>query len=142
MKSAVWVTLHLSCVGSFSILAPHACRHHVQPYITMDASDGDFDGDNIADKLDGATEIAPQQQQKSKSDRFELQFTCNVCEGRNTHSISRHAYEKGTVIVTCPTCNSTHLVADNLNWIEDDFKNLEQVWRRAASNLSTHADPS
>ena len=57
----------------------------------------------------------PEQKPKSKQDRFELQFTCNVCESRNVHSISKHAYTKGTVIVTCPNCNSTHLVADNLN---------------------------
>lgn len=55
-----------------------------------------------------------QKKAKTKRDRFQLQFTCNVCNGRNSHSISRHAYSKGTVIVTCPTCNSTHLIADNL----------------------------
>lgn len=63
---------------------------------------------------------------KSKHDRFELRFTCNVCDAPNAHSISRHAYTKGTVIVTCPGCNATHLIADNLNWIEDDFQTLEQ----------------
>ena len=57
----------------------------------------------------------PTQKPKSKRDRFELQFTCNMCNGRNSHSVSRHAYNKGTVIVTCPHCNATHLVADNLN---------------------------
>ena len=73
-----------------------------------------------------ADDGGPAQKPKTKQDRFELQFTCNVCDSRNSHSISRHAYTKGTVIVTCPYCNSTHLVADNLNWIEDDFKNLEE----------------
>lgn len=69
----------------------------------------------------------PQAKPKTKRDRFDLLFTCNICESPNSHSISRHAYTKGTVIVTCPGCNSTHLIADNLNWIEDDFKNLEQA---------------
>ena len=68
-----------------------------------------------------------QSRPKRKTDRFELQFTCNVCDAPNSHSISRHAYAKGTVLVTCPNCNSAHLIADNLNWIEDDFKNLEQA---------------
>lgn len=68
----------------------------------------------------------PQRKPKSKRDRFELRFTCNVCGGANSHSISRHAYTQGTVIVQCPSCNSTHLIADNLNWIEDDFQNLEE----------------
>lgn len=69
---------------------------------------------------------ASPQKPKAKQDRFQLRFTCNVCETPNAHSISRHAYTKGTVIVTCPGCNSTHLIADHLNWIEDDFKTLEQ----------------
>ena len=55
---------------------------------------------------------------KSKRVRFELQFTCNVCDAPNSHSISWHAYKKGTVLATCPACQSTHLIADHLNWIE------------------------
>lgn len=76
------------------------------------------------------------QRPKIKQDRFELQFTCNVCESRNSHSISRHAYTKGTVIVTCPQCNSTHLVADNLNWIEDDFQNLEEFMAKRGTPVT------
>ena len=68
----------------------------------------------------------PQQKPKAMVDRFDMQFTCKLCETRNEHSISRLAYTKGTVIVTCPGCDATHLVADNLNWIEDDFGNLEK----------------
>ena len=34
----------------------------------------------------------PQIKPKSKRERFELQFTCNVCEAPNSHSISWHAY--------------------------------------------------
>jgi hypothetical protein len=71
-------------------------------------------------------EITPENKPKAMTDRFDMQFTCNLCNMRNEHSISRHAYRKGTVIVTCPGCNATHLVADNLNWIEDDFVNLEE----------------
>jgi hypothetical protein len=67
----------------------------------------------------------PQRRPKRKQDRFELQFTCKVCEGPNQHSISRHAYRKGTVVVTCPGCQAAHLIADHLNWIEDDFCTLE-----------------
>lgn len=64
---------------------------------------------------------------KSKTDRFLLQFVCNVCNALNQHSISRHAYTRGTVIVTCAACNSAHLVADNLKWIRDDFSNVDQL---------------
>ena len=86
-----------------------------------------------ATNADGARK---QQKPKTKKDRFELQFTCNQCEARNTHSISRHAYSKGTVIVTCPSCNATHLIADNLNWIEDDFKNLEEYMERQGKPIT------
>jgi len=67
-----------------------------------------------------------QSREKRKTDRFELQFTCNVCGGPNSHSISKHAYTKGTVVVTCPGCQAAHLIADHLSWIEDDFRNLEE----------------
>lgn len=77
-----------------------------------------------------------QQKPKTKRDRFELMFTCNVCESPNSHSISRHAYTKGTVIVTCPGCKSGHLIADNLNWIEDDFKNLEEAMAKQGKPVS------
>ena len=81
-----------------------------------------------------------QKKEKTKRDRFELQFTCNMCNGRNVHSISRHAYTKGTVIVTCPSCNATHLVADNLNWIEDDFRNLEEYMEKRGTPVTKIAD--
>ena len=73
---------------------------------------------------------------KSQRDRFELQFTCNLCETRNAHSVSRKAYTKGTVIVTCPNCKATHLVADNLNWIEDDFRNLEDFMAKRGTPVT------
>ena len=67
-----------------------------------------------------------QSRPKRKRDRFELQFTCNVCDGPNSHSISRHAYQNGTVVVTCPGCQSSHLVADNLYLFEDDVDTLQE----------------
>ena len=76
-----------------------------------------------------------QSRPKRKTDRFELQFTCNVCDAPNSHSISRHAHAKGTVLVTCPNCNSAHLIADNLNWIEDT-KNLEEYMERQGKPIT------
>lgn len=77
-----------------------------------------------------------QKKAKSKTDRFELQFTCNKCETRNVHSISRLAYGKGTVIATCPGCGVAHLLADNLNWIEDDFKNLKEAMAKRGTPVT------
>ena len=36
------------------------------------------------------------------------------------------AWPTRQVLATCPGCQSAHLIADNLNWIEDDFRNLEE----------------
>jgi hypothetical protein len=64
--------------------------------------------------------------------KFELQYTCKVCETRNCHKVSRTAYNKGVVIATCQGCTSQHLIADNLGFtnlwkeegtIEDYFAN-------------------
>lgn len=77
-----------------------------------------------------------QRKAKSKRERFELQFTCNVCEGPNSHSISYHAYTKGTVVVTCPGCQTSHLIADHLNWIEDDFRSLEEYMARRGTPVT------
>jgi len=78
-------------------------------------------------RIDPPSPPPPPKKEKAKTDRFLLEFTCNVCDTRNSHSISRHAYGKGTVIATCPGCKTGHLIADNLNWIVDDFKNLKEA---------------
>jgi hypothetical protein len=48
--------------------------------------------------------------------KFELQYTCNICETRNCHRVSRIAYRQGVVIARCKGCDSQHLIADNLGW--------------------------
>lgn len=50
------------------------------------------------------------------SKKFEMQYTCNVCNKRNSNRVSRLAYTKGVVIVVCKGCGSKHLIADNLGW--------------------------
>lgn len=101
------------------------------------------------DAVAAAAEAAAKQ--KSKTDRFLVQFTCSstlesgeTCGTPNVHSISKHAYRKGTVIVRCPGCNSSHLIADNLDWIGDvgldeSFKNLEEYMERQGESRPNRA---
>lgn len=50
------------------------------------------------------------------SRKFELQYTCKVCETRNHHRVSRAAYNNGVVIAQCKGCKSQHLIADHLEF--------------------------
>jgi len=68
------------------------------------------------------------------SERFEIQYTCKVCETRNSHRISRMAYRNGIVITVCSGCLSKHLIADNLGWTKyvggfDGDTNIEEFMK-------------
>lgn len=57
--------------------------------------------------------------------KFQLSYTCNRCETRNSHMISRQAYQKGVVIGRCQGCDSQHLLADHLDWTNMYSGNIE-----------------
>ncbi|XP_005107608.1 DNL-type zinc finger protein [Aplysia californica] len=60
--------------------------------------------------------------------RLAVSYKCNICGNRNTQAFSKKAYEEGVVIVKCETCQSNHLMADNLGWFKDvNKRNIEEI---------------
>ncbi|KXN87686.1 hypothetical protein AN958_08323 [Leucoagaricus sp. SymC.cos] len=53
--------------------------------------------------------------------KLSITFTCTVegCGERSTHQFTKHAYEKGIVLVQCPGCQNRHLIADHLGWFKE-----------------------
>ncbi|CAH8480397.1 unnamed protein product [Dicrocoelium dendriticum] len=49
------------------------------------------------------------------------------CNHRSQKHFSKHAYEKGIVIIRCDGCQNLHLIADNLGWIVDGHWKIEDV---------------
>lgn len=73
------------------------------------------DNDSIINLQDNSSTIVGAVQLNRK---LQLQYTCNVCETRNIHSISRIAYTSGVVIARCKGCDSQHIIADHLGWTD------------------------
>ncbi|KAI8642499.1 DNL zinc finger-domain-containing protein [Parasitella parasitica] len=54
-------------------------------------------------------------------------FTCKVCNERSHHTMSKHSYTKGVVLIQCPGCKNRHLIADNLGWFKDSKTTVEDL---------------
>ncbi|CAJ1334334.1 unnamed protein product [Effrenium voratum] len=62
--------------------------------------------------------------------KFRILFTCKVCETRNSHMISRLAYQQGIVIATCPGCGNRHLLADKTGLLDVGIWDVEMLAQR------------
>lgn len=71
-----------------------------------------------------------------------LQFTCNICNNRSSHNISKQAYDYGTVVVQCPSCKSRHLISDNLGFMEYNKKFNLADYLKQHHGQSIETDPN
>jgi len=68
------------------------------------------------------------QSEHEPSGKMQINFTCTVCNTKNSRRFSKLSYEKGIVIVECDGCHNNHLIADNLGWFPDTgCKNIEEI---------------
>lgn len=73
------------------------------------------------------------------SRKFELQYTCKICEARNCHRVSRAAYTNGVVIAQCKGCKTQHLIADHLGFTQlwkkgEDGATIEEVFAKQGTD--------
>ncbi|KAF8517956.1 zf-DNL-domain-containing protein [Hysterangium stoloniferum] len=74
--------------------------------------------------------------------RLSLTFTCtaNGCSHRSTHEFSKASYERGIVLVQCPSCKNRHLIADHLGWFKEatedgKLRTIEDLMRAKGENI-------
>ncbi|GMF53685.1 hypothetical protein B5S33_g1883 [[Candida] boidinii] len=69
-----------------------------------------------------------------------IALTCKKCETRSTHAFSKQAYERGTVLITCPGCKNRHLIADHLKIFSDSRVTIQDILAAKGESTSTNID--
>lgn len=76
-----------------------------------------------------------------QSGLYAMFFTCNKCETRGGKTFSKDSYQKGVVLIRCDSCDSLHLVADNLGWFRDNPVNIEMIMKEKNDSVTRiHSD--
>ena len=87
------------------------------PFLALPGAGGSsFDPLTSGNRLAPVAEGKGLQSSKIVNDKFELQYTCKICDHKNSVRVSRIAYRNGVVICVCKGCSAKHLIADNLGW--------------------------
>lgn len=69
-----------------------------------------------------------------------IAFTCKKCNTRSSHTMSKQAYTKGTVLITCPGCKNRHLIADHLKIFNDNHITIEDIMKAQGQSVSLTTD--
>ncbi|KAL3478091.1 DNL zinc finger-domain-containing protein [Aspergillus californicus] len=64
---------------------------------------------------------------REQEPQYQIQFTCRPCGERSTHTMSKHAYHRGTVLIRCPKCENRHVISDNLKIFFENRKTLDDI---------------
>ncbi|OKL61544.1 hypothetical protein UA08_03452 [Talaromyces atroroseus] len=64
---------------------------------------------------------------RAEEPAYRIVFTCKPCGHRSDHQMSKHGYHKGTVLITCPSCQARHVISDHLGIFMDDKSTLEDI---------------
>ncbi|CAG7717573.1 unnamed protein product [Allacma fusca] len=117
------------CIKSQLCLNPRIVRHMFCTSCNKMGKNVDIEGQHESRILtESNEELEKHKLGKVTAAKMFLNFTCTVCDGPNSYTISKQAYVSGVVIVTCETCQNHHLIADNLGWFEDvKGRNIEEI---------------
>ncbi|CAL9732569.1 mitochondrial protein import protein Zim17p [Monosporozyma unispora] len=73
---------------------------------------------------------------KTEQPQLMIAFTCKKCNTRSSHTMSKQAYTKGTVLIQCPGCKNRHLIADHLKIFHDHNINIEDIMKAKGEDVS------
>eukprot|EP00956_Cyclotella_meneghiniana_P034820 scaffold108453_cov38-Cyclotella_meneghiniana.AAC.1 len=110
---------------------PDFCGRTLRSNYYCDSNNDGISSTNMANHLSEISNGIKISADQIASRKFQLQYTCKICNTRNSIKVTRIAYRKGTVIAKCKGCNNKHLIADNLNWLngfdyDSGERNIEQ----------------